>query len=259
MVEIGSHSYSHTPYGGKDVEWQASDLEASLQIIEEVTRVVSRSFIPPQNSYDENTAAVEVEYSLSIMSAQCTWDPLVPNKTISCGNGSNVVAPNITWNGIAMLPAGAVLGDADYWQDFSGTASVEDALGWINAQIAAQGFSVLMLHPQEFATDEATCDTLDRDKMKVLLDLIAYGKDKWQFMTFQSAASYYEPSINNDSSSKDNHSTVVIIAVVVSISLVLIGVGLLYYRKSIKEKSMPCCFEKYSKSDNENDLTQLLI
>lgn len=192
LVEIASHSYSHTPYGGQSVAWQEDDLEASLNMIEKVTSVVPLSFIPPQNSYDENTAVVEVEYSMSIMSAQCTWDLALSNTTISCGVGSKVVAPNIIWNGIAMLPAGAVLGDVHYWEDFSGPASVDDAVAWIDAQILGQGFSVLMLHPQEFATDESTCDTLDQSKLNVLLDLIAYGKDKWQFMTFQNAASYFE-------------------------------------------------------------------
>ena len=195
LVEIVSHSYTHEPYAGKNVSWQEQNLEASLVTIEDVTSVVPRSFIPPENSYDENTVAVEVKYNLTVMSAQCTWNLTLSNTTISCGVGSEVVAPNITWNGIAMLPAGAVLGNTSYWEDFSGEASVENAVAWINAQISGQGFSVLMLHPQEFAKGEdlnEDCVDLDEDKLNVLKDLIEYGKDKWQFMTFQNAKTYFE-------------------------------------------------------------------
>ena len=54
---------------------------------------------------------------------------------IHCPAGANVVAPNIDYNGVDMLPAGAVLGDEDYWIDFSRPADTALAIQWIERQI----------------------------------------------------------------------------------------------------------------------------
>lgn len=194
LVEIVSHSYSHIVYGGESLDWQESDLQSASSMIKKVTNASPVSFIPPENSYDENTRTALIENSMNLMSAQCTWNLEVPDTPITCNEGSQVVAPNIMWNGISMLPAGAVLGGMDYWEDFSKPASLDDAVAWIDAQITNQGFSVLMLHPQEFATDESSCDKVDEDKLQVLVDLINYGQNKWKFMTFQGAVSYYNSS-----------------------------------------------------------------
>lgn len=45
------------------------------------------------------------------------------------------MAPNIDYNGVDMLPAGAVLGDEDYWTDFSRPANTALAIEWIERQI----------------------------------------------------------------------------------------------------------------------------
>jgi hypothetical protein len=192
LVEVVSHSYSHVPYGGESLEWQESDLKSASDMINKVTNMSPKSFIPPENSYDENTRTALTENSMNLMSAQCTWNLDYPNSPLTCNEGSQVVAPDIMWNGIAMLPAGAVLGGMQYWEDFTQPASLDDAVAWANSQIDNQGFCVLMLHPQEFATDESTCDTVIDDKIQVLVDFINYGKDKWNFMTFQGASSYYQ-------------------------------------------------------------------
>ena len=45
------------------------------------------------------------------------------------------MAPDIDYNGVDMLPAGAVLGDEDYWTDFSRPADSALAIEWIERQI----------------------------------------------------------------------------------------------------------------------------
>lgn len=54
---------------------------------------------------------------------------------IYCPTGADVVAPNILWNGINMLPAGAVMGDEGYWTDYSRPANSALAIAWIERQI----------------------------------------------------------------------------------------------------------------------------
>lgn len=189
LVEIVSHSYKHETYSGQSVEWQEDDLGESIDMIYSVTNVKPLSFIPPENLYDDNTIIAAKSENVSLISAQCTWDTTRPNVTINCPTSSQVVAPNIIANGIYMLPAGAVLGNIDYWSDYQLSASVSDAVMWIETQIAAQGFSVLMLHPSEFAEDpHGACSIKNQTKLDILADLIQYGQETWEFMTFQDAA-----------------------------------------------------------------------
>jgi len=55
-----------------------------------------------------------------------------------------VVAPDILWRGVNMLPAGAVLGDVDYWTDFSQPADTAIAIEWIERQIGKEEHIALM-------------------------------------------------------------------------------------------------------------------
>jgi hypothetical protein len=62
-----------------------------------------------------------------------------------------------------------------------------EAINWIELQIENQGFSVVMLHPVEFAMTNA-CKNLNTEKLQILRDLFAYGRSRWQFRTFTDAA-----------------------------------------------------------------------
>eukprot|EP00602_Paraphysomonas_sp_CaronLab_P002858 CAMPEP_0185029044 /NCGR_PEP_ID=MMETSP1103-20130426/15118_1 /TAXON_ID=36769 /ORGANISM="Paraphysomonas bandaiensis, Strain Caron Lab Isolate" /LENGTH=301 /DNA_ID=CAMNT_0027563653 /DNA_START=46 /DNA_END=948 /DNA_ORIENTATION=+ len=190
LVEVLSHSYSHDVYAGSTLEWQENDLNDAQDIIEDVTRQSPVTFIPPTNVYDSNTLkALREHETIRVMSAQCSWSRTEPGETVVCGDGSDVVAPNITYDGLYMLPAGAVLGDTGYWNNYLLPANASIAADWIEAQIAAQGFSVLMLHPVEFAT-ESTCTNLDTEKIAALQEVIRYGQGRWQFLSFTDAVEY---------------------------------------------------------------------
>jgi hypothetical protein len=190
-VEIVSHSFLHNDYTGNTYDWQYADLEDAEAEIAKVTGLRPTTFIPPRNTYDETTIQAVKDFSdLNLMSAQCSWKRDGSGQKYFCNEGSDVVAPNITYENLYMLPTGAVMGDQGYFKNYLLPASLTDAVGWMEAQIANQGFSVLMLHPLEFATDE-TCLHVDEAKITVLKEIIAYGQGKWQFMTFQQALEYY--------------------------------------------------------------------
>jgi peptidoglycan/xylan/chitin deacetylase (PgdA/CDA1 family) len=191
LVEIASHSFSHLPFQDKPLAWQTNDLSKANDMIAKVTTVTPKTFITPLNVYDTNTPIAMKSNGLSIMSAECSWDVNRPGQVSYCLEGGDVKAPNITWNGVYMLSAGAVLGGDEYWEDTSLPASTTDAMNWMNAQIKNQGFTVLMLHPFEFTTDESACsvDQIDRKKINVLTEVIQQGlSNGWRFMTFQQGA-----------------------------------------------------------------------
>jgi peptidoglycan/xylan/chitin deacetylase (PgdA/CDA1 family) len=129
-----THSQTHNSFDGKTVAWQRNELKTSNDMIESVTGKRPTSFITPFNEYDTNTPVSMLLEGVSVMSASCTWDP-VTYDPIYCMEGSDVVAPDIMWNGVYSLPAGAVLGKEAYWTNYNLPASLADATGWIDAQI----------------------------------------------------------------------------------------------------------------------------
>ena len=72
---------------------------------------------------------------MNVFSAECVWSLDTPNTIEYCKDDVNVVAPHIVKKGVFMLPAGAVLGGVDYWEDFLLNASLAEAIDWIEAQI----------------------------------------------------------------------------------------------------------------------------
>lgn len=186
-IEFANHSFTHPSgglpsLGGESV--QQNDLQEDQTVINSVVGAPAATFIPPDNAYDSDTVQAATNVNLTNLSAQCTWS--APGTSVFCPTGSEVVWPNLTWQGLASMPAGAVIDD---WTDFTKPASVDTAMAWADAQIANQGFAVFMLHPQELATDDATCTTPDAAKLKVISDVITQGKAKnWHFYTFSQMA-----------------------------------------------------------------------
>jgi peptidoglycan/xylan/chitin deacetylase (PgdA/CDA1 family) len=142
LIEMASHSNTHESFMGQSVAWQRNELKASADTITSVTGETPVSFITPYNEYDANTPVALLAESLAIMSASCVWDR-VTYASIYCLNGSDVVAPNIMWNGVYSLPAGAVLGGEAYWNDYQLPGSLADAAGWIGAQIGMSSACVV--------------------------------------------------------------------------------------------------------------------
>lgn len=134
LVEMTTHSHRHISFKGETVAWQQNDLQESVNMIASVTGTNPLSFITPYNEFDANTAVALAAVGLNVMSASCVWNR-VTHTAINCPPGSNVVAPNLLWNGIYSLPAGAVLGNIDYWTNYQLPGSVAEASGWITEQI----------------------------------------------------------------------------------------------------------------------------
>jgi peptidoglycan/xylan/chitin deacetylase (PgdA/CDA1 family) len=186
LVEMSSNSFIHQSYEHNTYEWQFNDMQLNDEMITNVTTEKATSFMPPWANYDDNTISAALANGMNVLSAECRWNLNSNGTTTHCKDKSKVVAPNIMRDGIYMLPAGAVLGGYGYWEDYVKDANLTEAITWIELQIEMQGFSVVKLHPVEFATTYG-CDDLSPTKMQVLRDLIAYGRSRWQFKTFADA------------------------------------------------------------------------
>eukprot|EP00602_Paraphysomonas_sp_CaronLab_P005520 CAMPEP_0185024902 /NCGR_PEP_ID=MMETSP1103-20130426/8059_1 /TAXON_ID=36769 /ORGANISM="Paraphysomonas bandaiensis, Strain Caron Lab Isolate" /LENGTH=1367 /DNA_ID=CAMNT_0027557985 /DNA_START=157 /DNA_END=4260 /DNA_ORIENTATION=+ len=190
LVEFSSHSQKHETFAGQTQTWQEYDLQESISTIHSVTGISPNSFIPPFNAYDDVTFDALNNVGMNIMSGECVWYPEGSEyygTPVYCPDGSDVVAPNIMVDGVYSLPTGAVLGGLDYWTDYLLPPSLSSALGWINAQIERQGFSVVMLHPVEFATS-TDCSVQNTHKLAALQRLLMYGQQHWDIRTFTDGA-----------------------------------------------------------------------
>jgi peptidoglycan/xylan/chitin deacetylase (PgdA/CDA1 family) len=194
LVEVASHSYSHSTYTGQGLAWQKEDMSLAQAVLSGVTGVLPTSFVPPQSSFDGDTLqAVHEEERLSIFSAKCVWNKDTPGSVISCPSPGAVSVPDVYREGSYQLPAGAVLGGDSYWNNKVQPGNLTEAIKWIESQILNQNFSVVLLHPYEFSTT-TECVSVDTDKIALLESLIDYGAGKWQFATFQEAIMHF----NND-------------------------------------------------------------
>ena len=135
LIEMSSHSYYHDSFEGQPYSWQYDDIELNNLLITTVVRGQPNSFIPPLNEFDNNTMAAAKANGLNVFSAECTWSLTEPNTRVECKDINNVVAPDIIRDEVYMMPAGAVLGGSDYWNDYLLEASLEDAVNWIELQI----------------------------------------------------------------------------------------------------------------------------
>lgn len=191
LVEVASHSYSHTTYSENSLQWQKEDLSRAQSVLRGVTGALPASFTPPQSSFDSNTLqAVHEDYWLRIFSAKCVWNKNTPGSVINCASPGAVVAPEVYREGSYQLPAGAVLGGDSYWSNKVQPGNLSAAIEWIESQILNQKFSVVLLHPYEFSTS-TECVSVDEDKIALLESLIDYGAGRWEFSTFQDTIMHF--------------------------------------------------------------------
>jgi len=191
LVEIISHSYSHTTYPYNDLNWQKSDIAHAQSVLSSITGMLPTAFVPPDNDFNGDTLlAVNDDNELQVFSAKCVWNRDTPGSVINCPSPGAVQAPDIFREGSYMLPAGAVLGGASYWNNKVQPGNVSEAVRWVESQLLNQNFSVVLLNPYEFSTS-TECVSVDEDKIAVLEGLIDYGAGRWQFMTLQEGTMYF--------------------------------------------------------------------
>lgn len=157
--ELANHTVSH------EISLASTEAEIIAEVgpaqtdIDTVWGVTPVTYIVPHYEYGEATIdAMKGLPPLSIVSGRCAWShgsTTAEHPKYCLPDDDVTVAGGIVQEGIARLPAGAVLGcDADYFDAWGADVSTECALGWMDAQLENQSFSVLVLHPQEFTSED---------------------------------------------------------------------------------------------------------
>jgi peptidoglycan/xylan/chitin deacetylase (PgdA/CDA1 family) len=260
QIEFANRAYSQEPFTGLTLEEQIESLNKTNAVIKRLLNVNVTTFVAPDNVYNDNVTIAMLENRLTTLSAMCRWNSDADFNPTSCAPGSNVVAPNILYNGISMLPAGAVLGYEEHWRDSTLPINANRAKKWLMDQIRKhelyhivyyfkkllaitdyQGFSVMMVQPREFATDNS-CTAVDLSRLAILRDILEYMQLRnhdWEVVTLQHAASDMwsnalkptpspaaSPSSSSESEANDDVNEVIIFVVSVVGAAIILGVCL---------------------------------
>lgn len=188
LVEFVSHSFNHNSMISLNEQEKKADFKSFKDVMTETFGLKTSVFIPPRNEYDNNTLKILKENGFNILSAVCIFDD--SGIADHCpGEGDNVKAPvKADEFGIYRLPMGAVIGcEYSYFSTFIGEVSYNCTKKWINNQMIAQNFSVVMLHPQEFADPPSY--TKNSEKLESLKSIIQELKKDYCIVTFNELAS----------------------------------------------------------------------
>jgi hypothetical protein len=140
LFQFVSNSDAYTAYSSLSLSGQQADLAASIAHINTYlgAGVTPSAFIPPMDLFNPDTFTALLSENFTTMSGICQWNlqssPLA-GTAVYCPAGSDSSAPGFKKNGAFSFPAGAVLGDQNYWDDFSQPPSQSGAQAWIEAQI----------------------------------------------------------------------------------------------------------------------------
>ena len=158
-IKVANHGFDHVPFSNYDKQEQNSMIVKSTQKIEELLNITPTTFIPPQNKFNEDTIEVLTENSYSHMSAALYTDSppfLLENKSFyrfpqTAETGGYIPSQNR----ILGIPAEQVL------------VNVKDGIN-------QHGYSVITLHPQEFAVYEGGeyINKLHQEQFRELENLI---------------------------------------------------------------------------------------
>jgi len=190
LFEIGLHGWNHEDYTALTEEQQGVSLEKANEKLKQFFGKYSELFVPPYNLFDNNTISAMKKSQFRILSSAIYYDePDVlksPSRNLLNSNNKLLHMPemsdfSIYYNGTwVKSPVRFLLSDIDY-------------------DIQTYGYSVIMLHPHNFATEVngTLADILDLNQLQSLNNIIEIIKNKnIPIMTFSEAVSTKEEKIS---------------------------------------------------------------
>lgn len=189
LFEPAIHGLKHINYPGLSKEEQKETLTEANNRLQSLLGKKSRIFAPPLNQFDSYTIQAMAKSGMDILSTTYREENNTSNpykvSTLSATNNSKIELSevNIIETGssqtlnetIYHVPFNVSLLDLTR-RGYSGENLTEKVISNVNSNIAKFGFSVIVLHPNDFATfDSATesyVNTLDTNKFQTLVNII---------------------------------------------------------------------------------------
>jgi peptidoglycan/xylan/chitin deacetylase (PgdA/CDA1 family) len=188
LFEPAIHGVKHIKYSGLTKEQQKEDFTKANNKLQLLLGGQSRIFVPPFNQFDSNTLKAMAESGLDIISTSYREEnktlnpykisaPFVTNYSNIALSAVNVSEPGIrqTSQIIYHIPFNISLLDLTR-RGYSGENLTDKVLSSTESNIAEYGFSIIVLHPNDFATFNSSTgsygNNIDTAKMQTLAKII---------------------------------------------------------------------------------------
>jgi peptidoglycan/xylan/chitin deacetylase (PgdA/CDA1 family) len=189
LFELAIHGLNHTKYSELTEEQQKDDFIKANNKLLLLFGNKSRIFAPPFNEFNADTFRAMAESGLDIFSTSYHQENIIPNpykvSTIFTTNNSNIQLSEVNVNnsGSRQDPKKAIYHVPFhisllriYRDGYVGENLTEKVLSTVNENIDKYGYSMITLHPTDFATFNSSSgshiNSVDPNKFQVLVDII---------------------------------------------------------------------------------------
>jgi peptidoglycan/xylan/chitin deacetylase (PgdA/CDA1 family) len=183
-IEIANHSWRHNIYTKMTKSDQGADIKKTNDKIFEVFGVTPKTFIPPENLFNNDTISVLKENGFTHMSHGETGTVDVPPKFVKSG-----------FYQFPMFAYTAKLNPSTaYWQHETDDQTLEK----VNDSLFNYGYAVVMMHPSEFSLYEngAYANKVNMTKIGELESLIdKIRAENIQILTIGAIQDYDVPKV----------------------------------------------------------------
>ena len=179
--ELASHAWDHVDYKTLTLQEQRATLQRANQKMVALWGTSAVVFIPPYNSYNEDTLAALEALDMKIISAEfdeellSVYDPDDPdspnNKVYKAMPGSDISDSH----GVYHLPQ--VVGFYTYDSEPPTKTSMNTMTSSIDEAISSYGYAVVTLHPEDFAIKDSNQNPTNQVSSSELADLDALIDD----------------------------------------------------------------------------------
>lgn len=173
--ELAIHGWDHVDYAKLSAQQQRDTVALANRKMEALWGKGTDVFIPPFNSYNNDTLSVLKSLNMKIISVAFSqelpniYDPSKPNSPDNKVYKSQPDS-NIKDNyGIYHIPEG--VGFYDFEGATSSKIPVQTILSTIDSKIASYGYAVVTLHPQDFAVKDANKKPINQINPTEISDL----------------------------------------------------------------------------------------
>lgn len=166
LFELDIHGWDHVDYSQMSPDDQLGTLLQANSKLHVIFGQYSQVFIPPYNKFDGDTIGVLKPAGIRIFSADTSSD----KAAYFVQNGKNTVRPSTT---LYHLPAMATF-KSDNGNGTWIKVPLPTLLAQIGSDVGRYGYSVVLLHPQNFAKMQngMFVDTVDPNEIKDLSSLM---------------------------------------------------------------------------------------
>jgi peptidoglycan/xylan/chitin deacetylase (PgdA/CDA1 family) len=168
LVEFGNHGWNHTDHSEMTLADQIVSMSKTNELIQDLFGVEAKTFIPPENAFDEDTLAAMEATALTHMSGSIFLKPDEPPYPLK--NGDSVYH----------FPQTAYVSDVDtptgVWTIFP-NSEVMDA---IDSSVEQYGFAVVVMHAVAHYERRGADYVYKPESLRSVRELIQMVKNKYE-------------------------------------------------------------------------------